>query len=218
MSTSWVVSMTFVPEFSLKEKQLDALSDQLDEQDWSVAVDPDASVSVTAYIDDEPVMETAPLLVDIAIRALRDVGAPAEVVKVELMTEKRREVEAQHPPLPELLAATDVAKVLCVSRQRVSQLQRSHQEFPEPVAHTGAGSLWLRAAVDRFAKEWDRRPGRRGAPSNTSPATVVPLVARSATNGGVTGRSATNKGVASGSATSGAKHPRTGTAQRRIEA
>ena len=185
MSTSWVISMTFVPELPLEDKQLDALSERFDEQDWTVAVAPDFSVSVTAYIDDEPILMTAPLVVDIAARALRDVGAPSELVKVELMTEERREIEAQHPPLPELLAATDVAKALGVSRQRVSQLQRGHRDFPHPVAYTGAGSLWVRSAVDRFATVWDRRPGRR---TEDEHADVVELHLK-------TGRTAALKGV-----------------------
>lgn len=182
MSTSWVVSMTFVPEFPLEEKQLDALADHFDEQDWSISVEPDLSVSMTAYIDDRPALETAAQLVDMATGALRDVGAHAELVKVELMTEDRREVEAQRPPLPELLAATDIAKVLGVSRQRVSQLHREHRDFPEPVVHTGAGSLWVRAAVDRFSELWDRRPGRRAAADETR-AEVVPLKVRTESAG-----------------------------------
>jgi len=184
MSTSWVVSMTFVPELPLEDKQLDALSERFDEQDWTVAVAPDFSVSVTAYIDDEPVLLTAPQVVDIATRGLRDVGAPAELVKVELLTEEWRELEAQHPPLPELLAATDVAKVLGVSRQRVSQLQRGHRDFPRAVAHTGAGSLWVRSAVDRFAAVWDRRPGRR---TDEEHAALVDLRSKSGLNLGTKG-------------------------------
>lgn len=160
MSSSWVVSMTFTPDLPIEEKQLDVLSDRFDELDWSVAAGPAGEVEVVAYTD-EPPLESAPLVIEIAKRAVAEVGVVAELVKVSAVTEEQREKDALSPQLPDLVAATDVAKILGVSRQRVSQL-RGHHDFPMPVVQTGAGSLWTLYAIERFMVAWDRRPGRHG--------------------------------------------------------
>lgn len=168
MSTNWLVSMTFVPGLTVDEKQLDALSDRFDELDWSVALGPDSSVSVTAFLDDDPWTEHLPSVIRIAQHVLADVGVAAEMVKIEAMTEEQRDEEATRPQLPDLVAATDVAKILGVSRQRVNQLHHDHRDFPQPVVSTGAGSLWTRYAIERFRVSWDRRPGRRDSGHTTT--------------------------------------------------
>jgi hypothetical protein len=80
------------------------------------------------------------------------VGATGETAELA-------ERHAFAPDTPELLAATDVAELLRVSRQRVHQLQ-ARADFPAPYARLGAGPIWTRPAIEAFARTWTRKPGR----------------------------------------------------------
>lgn len=64
--------------------------------------------------------------------------------------------------LPELWGAAEIAKHLCVSRQRTQQLIgdrfRVDTGFPEPAAILDMGKVWLAVEV----REWARGYARRG--------------------------------------------------------
>jgi predicted DNA-binding transcriptional regulator AlpA len=82
------------------------------------------------------------------IRALEAVTG--DIGAVRLM---RMEIaEADYEP-DELLGATDVARLLGVSRQRVYQLRAATPGFPQPATHLSRGALWSRADVEA----WSRR-------------------------------------------------------------
>jgi len=51
----------------------------------------------------------------------------------------------------ELMGATDVARLLGVSRQRVYQLS-SEAAFPAPAAHLARGAVWSRADVEAWSE------------------------------------------------------------------
>jgi len=65
----------------------------------------------------------------------------------------------------ELLTTAEVADVLGVSRSRVDQLA-VRSDFPAPFARTRGINrtsglrLWKPVDIDRFAKTWERQPGR----------------------------------------------------------
>lgn len=59
------------------------------------------------------------------------------------------------PSVPPLVAAYEIAQMLGVSRQRVSQIAVS-EGFPDPVAILGVGRIWLREDIT----EWAERTGR----------------------------------------------------------
>jgi predicted DNA-binding transcriptional regulator AlpA len=59
-----------------------------------------------------------------------------------------------------LLGASDVAKLLGVSRQRVYELLDTHEDFPRPVASLARGAVWDRGQVEAWVATWKRRPGR----------------------------------------------------------
>lgn len=61
--------------------------------------------------------------------------------------------------IPPLAGVHEVAAILGVSRQRVSQLVREHPLFPAPVSQLGCGPIWLMGDIVEFAKI-PRRPGR----------------------------------------------------------
>jgi len=67
--------------------------------------------------------------------------------------------------MDDLLGASEVAKELGVSRQRVYQLAETHTNFPKPVAQLSRGALWSGTEVRRWAYSWRREGGRpRGKP------------------------------------------------------
>lgn len=55
----------------------------------------------------------------------------------------------------DLVGVAEVAALLGVSRQRVSQLAAS-ESFPAPEAQLAAGPVWLRAAVEQWARSTGR--------------------------------------------------------------
>jgi predicted DNA-binding transcriptional regulator AlpA len=65
-----------------------------------------------------------------------------------------------------IVNAAEVADILGVSKRRVSQLVLEHRGFPEPLYHLrGAGSLWVRADVEEFARRWHPGTSPPGAES-----------------------------------------------------
>jgi predicted DNA-binding transcriptional regulator AlpA len=54
-----------------------------------------------------------------------------------------------------LMGVTEIANLLGISRQRVSQLART-ETFPEPVARLSGGIIWERADIERWAREAGR--------------------------------------------------------------
>lgn len=68
--------------------------------------------------------------------------------------------ELERPTLPALVSGPEVAEILGITRQRVHQLAHERADFPEPAYQLGVGRLWFRAGIERFAEQWQRRPGR----------------------------------------------------------
>jgi len=56
-----------------------------------------------------------------------------------------------------LMGVAEVAELLGVSRQRVTQLAKT-EAFPEPIAHLAAGPVWQAEDVERWAREAGRLP------------------------------------------------------------
>lgn len=78
---------------------------------------------------------------------------------LEVKTHEALERELNAPP-QRYAGITEVAEILGVSKQRVSELRQSGR-FPSPVAEIAAGPVWTVSSLDRFIDTWDRRPGRR---------------------------------------------------------
>jgi predicted DNA-binding transcriptional regulator AlpA len=70
-----------------------------------------------------------------------------------------------------IAGAVELADLLGVSRQRVGQLARDHDDFPDPVGTVSGASVWIVAEVldwqrrrrDRLRKRAARRRVRSGA-------------------------------------------------------
>lgn len=99
----------------------------------------------------------AALISDLAAKA----GLPAwPLARVEGVRGDVLDEDLARPNIPSLVSGPEAGEILGVSKQRVHQLAATRADFPKPLYELAAGKLWDRAAVERFAEEWERRPGR----------------------------------------------------------
>ena len=61
----------------------------------------------------------------------------------------------------DLVAIREIAEILGVTTQRVSRIIQTHPDFPPAEAELSIGKVWLRPAVEEWARRWNRAPGRR---------------------------------------------------------
>jgi hypothetical protein len=82
-----------------------------------------------------------------------------EIVEAEAMTEELLERRlAREPEL--YVGVSEIAEILGVSRQRVSEIRLTLADFPRPIAELAAGPVWTRSSLNHFLENWARRPGR----------------------------------------------------------
>jgi hypothetical protein len=92
--------------------------------------------------------------------AAREVGLPAwPVVKLEVTEWERFDAELDEPNTPDLVGVAELAELCGVTRQRASVLARSGG-FPKPLAELASGPVWDLRMVERFVRDWARKPGR----------------------------------------------------------
>ena len=122
-----------------------------DQRSWN------ATFSVEAADARQACVRGADLITELAAKAELP-GWP--LVRLEAVHDDVLDEELAHPNIPALASGPEVAEILGVARQRVHQLAATHPDFPKPLYELAAGKLWDRAAIERFAQEWPRRPGR----------------------------------------------------------
>lgn len=94
--------------------------------------------------------------------ALREAGIAVgeeRIVDVELELAPDLDKQLLESNLPELVGVAEVAQILNVSKQRVSDLARS-PDFPRPIEILAAGPIWKKSAILRHVGLWPRKPGR----------------------------------------------------------
>jgi hypothetical protein len=144
LTDEWTIEVTYSLGAQLEDRQIDMLSDRLEDLDWTVAQLPDGYLSILGGSeDDEEPLDATSRVVDIAKRTLDDLDIHGNLERVVISSQGWREKEAVEPSLPELLATKDISKVLGVSRQRVSQLQREHPNFRHPSCRQVQGRCGL---------------------------------------------------------------------------
>ena len=80
------------------------------------------------------------------------------IARLDILTEPYLERDLEREP-EEYAGVSEVAELLGVSRQRVSEL-RARDGFPEPVAELAAGPVWAVSSLRTFLANWPRKPGR----------------------------------------------------------
>lgn len=159
--SEWTVTITLATAAPIEETLLEALADAA-EQFWGATVSTrfdGPGFVLHIDLDGNSPLHAIEEAVDLA-RKVADPLIPTELVGVNAQTPEHAAMYAFSPDTPELLAATDVAELLGVTRQRVHQLASEHAQFPAPYVRLGSGPIWTRPAIDNFARIWTRKPGR----------------------------------------------------------
>ena len=92
----------------------------------------------------------------------------SRIIRIEIMTPEELAREVDEPNFPRLVGVAEIAELLGVSKQRVSELRRE-EWFPPPLRELAAGPVWTHDSIKRFVKTWPRKPGR---PKKSRPARV----------------------------------------------
>lgn len=168
----WDVSVDFAPFEG--ERFGPGISDELldatEKHEGIVSVFPER-ITIAVTVEGPTYWEAVGAGVSAAQAALRSAGCRDDlpIERVETKTAERAERDLEEPTYPEMLGVAEVAELLEVSKQRVSEL-RAAGRLPEPLNALRAGPVWPRPAVERFLEHWTRRPGR---PPKGSPDVVV---------------------------------------------
>ncbi|MGI8577764.1 MAG: helix-turn-helix transcriptional regulator [Nocardioidaceae bacterium] len=149
----WVV--TFSYDMTLDEDALTTLGEQLEPLDGSAARIPGHGIDITLWQDGVDPIKAA----TVARGQARDL-VHREPQAVDVVSSQEHERRAEAPTLPQLVSSPDVAEMLGVSRQRIHQLA-STDGFPDPLYRLRTGPVWDAREIEHFARNWDRRPGRR---------------------------------------------------------
>lgn len=158
---NWAISLTY--QLDLDFEAYEELADTLDERlDASVFNLQGGRIIVTWWTD-------APSAVKASMLAAEAIGniVHLEPIAIEALTSEVYEIQADEPTLPRMVSAPEIGEMLGgISRQRVYQL-RSLEEFPAPLVELRTGPIWDAAAIEKFGREWTRKPGRpaRGSAS-----------------------------------------------------
>lgn len=145
----------------LTDDQVDAVADRLSEHYGSFAADAAGGWAATFSVDAEDAQRATFLGLETTRSIAEASQLPAgEVVRLEAVRDDVVDEELAEPNYPDLVSGPEIAQILGVSRQRVHQLATEHVRFPAPLYRLGAGSLWVRQAIETFADGWERKPGR----------------------------------------------------------
>lgn len=119
---------------------------------------PSASLGVPA-LPDEPLEKVVGRAIEWFTRGCAELGLQHDgIAWVEVEAERHWELELERES-EGYLGVSEIARMLGVSRQRVSEL-RARPDFPDPVAELAAGPVWKETHLLRFIEEWPRKPGR----------------------------------------------------------
>ncbi|MGI8815719.1 MAG: hypothetical protein ACR2G2_10740 [Pseudonocardia sp.] len=157
---TWVVEFTLLTHDPLIAADFERLDAEAPSDDWLIGPDPDHGLRVTAYIESGDPQDALHEVRRDLDTWLIERGLATRLLGVRVLTEEAYGAEAMRPDTPELMAATDVAGYLDISRQRVHQLRAEHPDFPQPYQQLGSGAIWTRPAIEHFATVWTRKPGR----------------------------------------------------------
>lgn len=170
--TTWHVAAQFAEELDnagdltdLINALADDFLDELDGHSSVVTGSPEEPNGVARYgaslsIEAESAGDAAIRGAALVTAAAKRVGLPQlPLVRIEIVDEAELDRELEVPTYPNILGVSELAHLLGVTRQRASELARS-KKFAEPLAVLASGPIWLESSIQRFVKEWTRRPGR----------------------------------------------------------
>lgn len=169
MTTTWQVTLDYATNLGPSTDQLVdtliELSEDLEQYDPAVGQH-EGGLSVTLAIDADDALSALRLAGEAVTTAAkqRDIE-PGPLAGSRAVTWERAEAELDEPNYPDIVSAVEAADILHVSRQRVHQLWKDNPRFPTPLYELRTGPLWVRAGIEKFDREWERKPGRPSKPS-----------------------------------------------------
>jgi predicted DNA-binding transcriptional regulator AlpA len=156
----WAITVEMATDRALDEDAVVELDELAEEHNGAVSNrGTNIGFLLHTYIAGPP-NQAGQFAIELAEKLAAHAGVHADLASLIVETEEQAERRALTPDTPELLAATDVADLLGVSRQRVHQLATDRADFPKPYARLGSGPIWTRPAIEAFDKLWTRKPGR----------------------------------------------------------
>lgn len=119
----------------------------------SVGYEGGREVSTTFTVDAGDMPAAAEAAIDRMAECVK-----GSVVNLEVMTIEEQDRRLEEPE-PQLAGIAELAELLEVSKQRVTQL-RARDDFPLPIQELAAGPVWRLADLSTFQEGWQRKPGR----------------------------------------------------------
>ena len=167
----WQCTVEFALELALTHDQIDALLERLRPHAPALSVDDTRpTVSAVMTIDKDDVLDAAANALHLLTQALHKTGARITTkISVEAINEAEANRRLAESTFPEMVAATEAARILGVSRQRFPRLA-GENAFPAPAVHLSLGPLWTRASIEAFNNQWERKVSR--PPKQTAPSPV----------------------------------------------
>lgn len=167
MTTTWQVSLDYAtnlgPSTDALIDTLIDLGEDLDQHDPAIGQH-QGGLSVTLAVDADDALSALRLAQEAVTDAAKRHGiTPGTVADARAVTWERAEAELDTPNYPDIVSAVEAADILHVSRQRVHQLWKDNPRFPTPLYELRTGPLWVRAGIEKFDQEWERKPGRPAA-------------------------------------------------------
>jgi transcriptional regulator with XRE-family HTH domain len=121
----------------------------------------EARLSIMVLLQAEDESDAVARGVKVVRQVAERTGLPLwDTVRVDAMTEAEFERGLDKPLYPQVVGTSEVAKMLGVTRQRVSQLWRQNANFPPPLAVLECGPIWVEDWLAEFARVWQRKSGR----------------------------------------------------------
>lgn len=120
----------------------------------------DGRIMATFTVEARLVLQATETALKVWNKALDD----GSVWSVVYLAARRADQPDDLAGLPTVLGIAEVANRLDVSKQRTTELARSHRLFPRPLAELASGPVWTAWQIGSFQRSWTRKPGRPPGP------------------------------------------------------
>lgn len=122
------------------------------------------TLRLSKYIPDDDFRAAATTGMDIILTSFEESGIKGEIKSMEVGKHDQEAIDeglrkARHEFF---IGTAETAGLLGVSKQRVSELAKTHPDFPQPIKRLKSGPVYDRGEMVEWEKNWERR--RTGRP------------------------------------------------------
>jgi hypothetical protein len=171
----WSVAIELMSGFvGQSEDYLDAIHQALEDLDsfqpGGVSIN-DRMIGFHLCVPAPAVLDAVRLSTDHVLQVTAKNGLQASIVSTAVKSWNQFEAELEESNTPQLAGVAELAEILGVSKQRVSELADA-PGFPQPLARLRSGPVWDRRAIGNFQQTWRRTPGR--PPAGSQKVMIIP--------------------------------------------